>query len=146
MLPSPPSLSSSQVSEGGGEPRQLTVVCVGTVTVPVRLSALERPVRHLSGDSSQPQLQHQPPAFSRSGRHQSGEQVRTLQCRGQLSLPVQMGAARRASGDSSLQRFSLSGPAGEQLQLQPGTFTVVSQDSSGGQTVVRTSAGTQVVR
>ena len=64
-----------------------------------------------------------------------------------LSLPLQMAAARRASGDSSLQRFSLGGAApGEQLQLQPGTFTVVSGESSGGQTVVRSSAGTQVVR
>ena len=116
---------------------------LGTVSVPVRLSPLDRPSRHLSGDSGL-SVQHQPP-FSRAGRHQSGEQVRPGEERRDFSLPVQM-AARRPSGDSSLQRFSLGGGGGEQLQLQPGTFTVVSQESSGGQTIARSSVGTPVVR
>ena len=136
MLPSPLCLSSSQVS---GDFLVLSFKCnLCCAGVSVRLTP--GPVRHLSGDSGHP-LQHQPPPF-RAGRHQSGDQARTAQYRGepQSSLPVQMGA-RRASGDSSL-RFS-----GEQLQLQPGTFTVVSQEVAGGQqTIVRTSPGTPVVR
>ena len=50
-----------------------------------------------------------------------------------------LGALRRASGDSSLQRFSLGGAGGD-------TFTVVSQESAPGSNIIRTSAGTQVVR
>ena len=111
----------------------------------MRMSGLERqlsspggPVRHLSGDSgglSGP-LQHQPPPFSRAGRHQSGGEVRLAA----ISRDSQQGLAapRRASGDSSLQRFSLGGPAGD-------TFTVVSQEAPGSN-IIRTSVGTQVVR
>ena len=117
----------------------------GSLSLPVRMSGLERqlsspggPVRHLSGDSSLHPLQHPPPPFSRAGRHQSGGEVRLGVSRD--NQPV-LAAARRASGDSSLslQRFSLGGAAGE-------TFTVVSQEAAPGSNIVRTSAGTQVVR
>ena len=107
--------------------------CAGSLALPVRMSGLERqlsspgvPVRHLSGDSGH--LQHGPPPFSRAGRHQSGGEVRLVHSRESQSG---LAAPRRASGDSALQRF--------------GDFTVVSQEAAGSN-IVRTSAGTQVVR
>ena len=120
----------------------------GSLSLPVRMSALERqlsspggPVRHLSGDSSLHPLQHPPPPFSRAGRHQSGGEVRLGGAALSRDNQPVLAAARRASGDSSLslQRFSLGGAAGE-------TFTVVSQEAAAGSNIVRTSAGTQVVR
>ena len=90
MLPSQPWRSSSQVSVEMIMSSDVSlsllmsnnVWSAGSLSLPVRMSALERqlsspggPVRHLSGDSSLHPLQHPPPPFSRAGRHQSGGEV-----------------------------------------------------------------------
>merc|ERR1719350_1440070 len=89
--------------------------------------ALERqlssptPTRHLSGDNS---MQANLNTFNRSGRHASGDQIQVL------GAP-----SRRASGDSSLQRFGLQ-PGGQpgahpghvDQQIQ-GTYTIMPEIS-----------------